>query len=299
MTVSRRDRVLQAIQHTETDGIPFQINFTAQALKNVVEYTGNPNYVQSIGNHLCRCYGEKVFTETAPGSGRWKDQFGVVWNRTGTDKDVGVVEEILILQPDMSCHSMPEVDEDRFRRLFETALEDAEDKCVTSNIGYLLFERAWSLRGMENILMDMIAEPLFTEEPFEVICDYQMRIIELFLEYPVNGFYSGDDYGQQRGLIMRPDLWRKFIKPRLKRIFDRIKKEGKFIALHSCGENEEIFPDLIDIGLDVYNTVQPEIYDLQKIKYEYGKDLCFWGGVSTQTVLPFESPEGVRKMPWN
>lgn len=295
MVLTRRERVLEAINHKETDKLPFQINFSAQALSNVVEYTGDPDYEKSVGNHMCRCYGDKIFKETAPGSERWKDQFGVVWNRTGTDKDVGVVEEILINEPDMSCYSLPTVDADRFRGLFEKALVDAGDKCITSNIGYLLFERAWSLRGMENLLMDMLMEQSFVEELFDAICNYQLEIIELSLEYPVDGFYFGDDYGQQKGLIMGPDLWRKLIKPRLRRIFNRIKKEDKFIALHSCGDNEEIFPDLIEMGLDVYNTVQPEIYDLPKIKKEYGADLCFWGGISTQTVLPFESPEEVKK----
>ena len=72
------------------------------------------------------------------------------------------------------------------------------------------------------------------------------------------------------------------IKPRIKKMFEKVKNAGKKVLLHSCGDIYELFPDLIEMGLDVYQTFQPEIYDIKKIKNEYGKDLAFWGGISTQ-----------------
>ncbi|MEL7658416.1 MAG: uroporphyrinogen decarboxylase family protein [Bacillota bacterium] len=294
--MTKRERVLKAIHHQETDIIPYQINFSAKALESVIAYTRNPQYAESIGNHMCRCYGDKYFEQTDKGADYWRDQFGVVWNRSGIDKDVGVVEEIIIKEPALKGYQLPEVNEERFNRQFKQALEKAEDRCVTANIGYMLFERAWSLRGMENLLMDMIAEPAFVEELFENICNYQLSVIDLALKFPVDGFYFGDDYGQQKGLIMGPHYWRKFIKPYAARIFEKVKRAGKFVALHSCGDIEEIFPDLIEIGLDVYQTVQPEIYDMEKIKSEYGKDLSFWGGISTQTLLPWATPDEVKRV---
>lgn len=296
MKMTCRERVLNAIHHQETDIMPYQINFTNQALERLTTYTGSPDYANQIGNHICKCYGDKFFEETVPGSRYWRDQFGVVWNRNGADKDVGVVVELLMKEPELKGYSFPILNSQRFKSQFSKALEAAQDKCITANIGNLIFERAWSLRGMENLMIDMIEEPAFVEELMEAICDYQLYAVEQALQYPIDGFYFGDDYGQQKGLIMGPTYWRKFIKPYLKRIFDRIKGEGKFIALHSCGDNQEIFPDLIDLGLDVYNTVQPEIYDLKHIKREFGRDLAFWGGISTQTVLPWVQPEEVKKI---
>jgi uroporphyrinogen decarboxylase len=79
-------------------------------------------------------------------------------------------------------------------------------------------------------------------------------------------------------------------------MFEKVKNAGKFIALHSCGNIEALFPDLIDIGLDVYQTFQPEIYDIQAVKRKYGKDLAFWGGISTQRVLPFGTSEDVKRV---
>jgi uroporphyrinogen decarboxylase len=93
---------------------------------------------------------------------------------------------------------------------------------------------------------------------------------------------------------MSPETWRRFIKPGLAKMFERVKKSGKVVALHSCGDINKILGDLIDIGLDIYQTVQPEIYDLKKLKAEYGKSLSFWGGISTQRLLPFAKPEEVK-----
>ena len=118
---------------------------------------------------------------------------------------------------------------------------------------------------------------------------------DLGLDYEIDGFHFGDDWGQQSGLIMGPELLRKFIKPRMARMYEKVKAKGKFVSQHSCGDIHEIFPDLIEIGLDVYQTFQPEIYDIKRIKEEYGQHLCFWGGISTQRLLPYATPEEVRK----
>jgi len=158
-----------------------------------------------------------------------------------------------------------------------------------------MFERAWSLCGMENFLAYMIEEPGFVHQLLDAICDYNLKVIEIANEYAFDGFYIGDDWGQQKGLIMGPRFWREFIKPRIKRIYESAKKGGKFIIQHSCGDNNEILSDLIEIGLDCYQTFQPEVYDLLKVKKEYGKDLTFWGGISTQQLLPKASPDEVRR----
>jgi uroporphyrinogen decarboxylase len=92
---------------------------------------------------------------------------------------------------------------------------------------------------------------------------------------------------------MSPELWRKYIKPPLAEMYALVKRHGKFISQHSCGNIIEIFPDLADIGLNMYQTFQPEIYDIKAVKSEYGDKLAFWGGISTQRLLPFETPERV------
>ena len=94
---------------------------------------------------------------------------------------------------------------------------------------------------------------------------------------------------------MGPDLWRELIKPRIKKMYGRVKSHGLKVFIHSCGDVEEIFPDLIEVGLDVFNPFQPEAYDIYKMKKLHGDRLSFYGGMSTQKILPFGTPEEVKK----
>jgi hypothetical protein len=121
-----------------------------------------------------------------------------------------------------------------------------------------------------------------------------LKILDIVLEYDVDAVYFGDDWGQQHGLITGPKLWREFFRPRLAKMYDAAKKNGKFLIQHSCGDIEELFPDLIDLGLDCYQTFQPEIYDVAAVKKKYGANLSFWGGISTQQLLPCATPDEVR-----
>lgn len=290
--MNKRDRILQAISHKDTDIVPYNIGLTQKAWERLNEYTGDPSYVENIGNHLWGC-GYGGFEEVKPGY--FRDDFGVVWNRT-VDKDIGVVEEYLIREPDMSLYKFPEIDEDSIRTMCRNTIETAGEHCTTASLGFSMFERAWTLRGMENLLMDFITDPDFVHEMLESICEFNLRIIDIFCEFPFDGIYFGDDWGQQSGTIMGPRYWREFIKPRIAKMYAKAKNAGKFIIQHSCGDIHEIFPDLIEIGLDVYNTFQPEIYDIRAVKKEFGSHLTFFGGISTQRLLPFASPEEVKRV---
>ena len=93
---------------------------------------------------------------------------------------------------------------------------------------------------------------------------------------------------------MGPDLWRQFIKPRAAKMYQAVKESGKHVIIHSCGKVDEIFPDLIDIGLDMFNPFQPEVIDVFEIKMKYGKKLSFYGGISTQKTLPYGTVQDVK-----
>ena len=138
----------------------------------------------------------------------------------------------------------------------------------------------------------MIVNPEALHELLDEITSYLHEALDLVLECDfVDGVLFGDDWGSQRGLIMGKERWVEFFKPRFQSLYSRVKAAGKFTLHHSCGYIEDIFADLIEIGLDCYQTFQPEVYDIEKVKATYGNDLAFWGGISTQRLLPFESPE--------
>ncbi|MHB8963732.1 MAG: uroporphyrinogen decarboxylase family protein [Saccharofermentanales bacterium] len=291
--MDRRETVIAALRHIETAKLPYHIDFTQQESDRVAEYTGDPDFIGKAGAYLHYHQYWGWPTEIPGKKEHFLDEYGVTWNRSGEDKDIGVIDHPIIDEPDISLWKEPDLDEKRLRREWETLLAGREDRFTFPGIGFSLFERAWSLCGMENVFAYMLQEEEFLDELLDKICAYNLKIIRMSLEYPFDGFYFGDDWGQQRGLMMGPALWRRFIKPRLARMYAEVKNAGRFVMQHSCGDIEEVFPDLIDMGLDCYQTFQPEIYDIEKVKRTYGGSLSFWGGISTQQLLPFASPDKV------
>jgi uroporphyrinogen decarboxylase len=95
----------------------------------------------------------------------------------------------------------------------------------------------------------------------------------------------------QKGLIMGTRVWRTIIKPRLKRLYTRVKRAGKLVMIHSCGDNSEIMGDLIEIGLDIFNPTQPEAMNIYKLKKKWGDVITFNGGIPSQKLTFFTSDE--------
>ncbi|HOF89227.1 MAG TPA: uroporphyrinogen decarboxylase family protein, partial [Armatimonadota bacterium] len=126
------------------------------------------------------------------------------------------------------------------------------------------------------------------------ILDFNLRVIDLACAHDIDAMMFGDDWGQQTGLIMGPARWRAYLKPRLARMYARVHHYGKYVFIHSCGKVDAVFPDLIEIGLNAFNPFQPEVMDVAAAKRAYGRDLTFWGGISTQHTLPFGTPEATR-----
>ncbi len=294
--MTRRERVIAALQHKNTDFVPFHLDFTEQALEQMIAHTGDPDIENKLGAHL---YYKQYWgwpTEMAEKPGFFKDEFGVEWNRNGADKDIGLPDEFQIEDLENSDYIFPVCDEARLRAEFEemTRDKDKDDRFIMYGFGFMMYERAWSLCGMQNILMSMISCPEETEALFQKIGDYYCHLVDIALEYDFDGIYFGDDWGQQRGLIMGGSHWRHYIKPQMARLYKKVKDKGLFIMQHSCGDCREILPDLVEIGLDCYQTFQPEVYDIQKVKAELGDKLAFWGAISTQQCLPYVTPDEVK-----
>jgi len=293
--MTKRELVLKALQHQATTPIPYHLEFTQQALDQLIAYTRDPDIENKLGSYLHYAQYWGWPTEMQDKPGYFKDEFGVVWNRTGADKDIGVVDQPLIADLEDYDYQFPEPDIARLRRDIEALLATREDKFTFFGFGFCMFERSWSLMGMENVLMSMLLCPEELEKLYDKICDYMLRLVDVALEYDLDAIYFGDDWGQQKGMIMGHKHWQRFIKPRMARLYQRVKAAGKFVIQHSCGDIHECFPDLLEIGLDCYQTFQPEVYDIQKIKAEYGDRLAFWGGVSTQQALPNMSQDELQQ----
>jgi uroporphyrinogen decarboxylase len=291
--MSPRDRVHLTLNHQQPDLCPWYVEFTQGALARLVEYSGDPAIADHTGSHLARLkpLAADAFVEVKPG--HFRDQFGVVWNRT-LDPDIGTPEGLIFPEPRLGDYRWPDPDDPARWKNFARQLEAAGDKFILISVSYALFERAWSMRGMENLLVDMYEHPAFVDDLLDAILEFQLGIVRAGCRLPIDAVYCGDDYGQQQGMLISPHLWRRFFKSRLARLYQAAHDAGKWVFIHSCGNLLEILPDLIEIGVDCFNPFQPEVMDVYQVKREYGARLAFFGGVSTQRLLPYGTPEQVK-----
>lgn len=288
-----RERVYKAINFEETDLVPYQVNFTAGAYQRLADYYGSPGFEAELGNHLAIISHRNLARWDEVEPGHFRDEWGVVWNRT-IDKDIGVVENRVLAEPSLSEFAVPDMESPRVFEFYPQWIDNNRDRFRISSIGFSLFERAWALRGMDCILMDMIEHPDFVHELFDRITEFNLAQVDEACKYDIDGFQFGDDWGSQTGLIMGPDLWREFIKPRIRRLYQRVHDAGKYVIIHSCGDVKVVLPDLVECGLNVFNPFQPEVMDILETKQRYYEQLSFYGGISVQHLLPHGTPDEVR-----
>jgi uroporphyrinogen decarboxylase len=160
-----------------------------------------------------------------------------------------------------------------------------------------VFERAWYLRGMERLLLDFTDGSAFAATLLDRITERRMAQAEHYARAGADVIAYGDDVGTQRGLLMSARMWRAWLKPRLARTIEAARRvePDVLVFYHSDGDVSPIIPDLIEIGVDILNPVQPECMDPAALKRAYGDRLSFWGTIGTQSTLPFGSPDDVRR----
>jgi len=185
--------------------------------------------------------------------------------------------------------------EENAKNLYETT-----DYAVMAGAGGI-YEWAQGLRGWDIFMMDLASDPKFAGYLLDKLVEANIQSLEQTLP-KVKGYVhiisGGDDLGMQDGPQFSPELYRRVIKPRQKRLYRYIKEHsGAYLFYHTCGSVYELIPDLIEIGIDILNPVQVSAngMDSKKLKKEFGKDIVFWGGCDTQKVLPFGTPEEVRQ----
>ena len=232
--------------------------------------------------------------ETRDGVTRWTDEWGTGWEDDGH----GAKTErypLLAGYDALDEYAFPDPClEGRFEAA-DMILQERGDRYVRASVWFTLFERLWMLRGFENMLMD----PYLNQGRFfrlrDRVVEYNLAIIDRWIERGVDGIFFSDDWGCQRGLLVNPDDWIRFYKPSYKRMFDRVRSGGAHVWMHLCGDITAILPDLIDLGLNVLNPVQPQAMDVEQLAKEFGRKICFNGGVDVQGTLIHGSVEDVKR----
>jgi uroporphyrinogen decarboxylase len=295
MSISPKERVRRALAREPVDRIPTQVNYTQAMGRRLAAHLGvsQAQLPWRLGNHLLRV--DISHAEQHSQDNRIAfDWWGVGFDTQQEGYFVAV--HPLAGSKDLDAFAWPDPSEpgllDGAAQRIE---EDAGEHFVMPNLGFVLFERAWALRGFETFLLDMTDDPGFAAELLDRITDIQLALVRRYLALGIDGGYFGDDYGAQNNLLFSPKMWRALIKPRLARLFAPFREAGLPVILHSDGQIAAILPDLVELGLTALNPVQPEVVDHDWLKRTFGPQLAFYGGISTQTVLSQGSPAEVKQ----
>ena len=293
--LTHKERLRRALRHEPVDRLPTQINYTARMGEKMsarfnVSLTDLANL---LDNHLVRV--DLSYPERLSEDGLIRYDWWGAGHDT-SEEGYFIRTSPLANSKDLDSFIWPDPQQmdllDGAKRRIE---EFGQEYFIAPNLGFALFERAWSLRGLEQFLMDMALDRGFANKLLERITEIQLVLIQRYLELGVDGGYFGDDYGAQKGLIMSPETWRQLFRPHLERLFAPFREKGLPVIMHSDGQIQKIIPDLLEIGLTALNPVQPEVLDHAWLAENFGGKLAFYGGISTQTVLPGGSPEQVRE----
>ncbi len=288
-----REVAAAAVRGRRPPYVPWSFRFTKEAAAALSSRLGTGDLPSACGNHFVELGNDVGVFEPVEGS-LVRDAFGVVWDRS-IDRDIGNVRGQVLPAPSLRGHAFPDPRDPRFFAGIRAAIAAAPDRFRLYNVGFSLFERAWTLRGLEPLLADIAEHPSFVRDLLETIADWNIAQVREALRYDVDAVLFGDDWGQQRGLLFGRRAWKALVEPPLRRMFRAVSEAGRLVFLHSCGDVDELFEDLVADGLSCFNPFQPEVMDVAGLLGAWRGRLSFWGGLSMQRTLPFGTPDEVRR----
>ncbi len=305
--MNSRERILTALNHEEPDRVPVDLWFTSE-----VETLISPEFGGLRGVELRVALGHDLIMTSSPNIGasyevpdtapEYVCEWGVRW-RWVTNAEGGhyteTVSHPLAGARDLSDYRMPDPLGSSMQPIYQEVADlvqrYGQTHAIFGSLYQTIFEAAWLLRGLENLLLDMATNKGFAHELFERLTEYSLIAGREMIAQGIDALWLGDDFGTQRAMLISPQMWREFIKERYARLIATYKAQNPAlkIAYHSDGYIEPIIPDLIEIGLDILNPVQPLSMNPADIKRRYGQHLVFWGTVDVQHTFPFGRPEDV------
>jgi uroporphyrinogen decarboxylase len=293
-TMQSKELVYRALAFERVERVPYAIDFTVPAREKLCADAAGKALYERLRNDLLLSAVFRVEWGTRDATGYYRDEYGLVWDRR-IDADIGMPQPFLT-PANLDSYRLPDpFAPGRFDAL-KRNIREHPDRFQVLSLDFSLFERAWGLRGLEAFLLDLLEHPDFAGELLDRILQFNLQVIEAGLAAcpEVDAVHCGDDFGSQSGILMGPDLWRRMLKPRLARQYGAVKAAGKKVSIHCCGKVVEILDDLLEIGVDLFNPFQPEVMDVAELHRRYHGRLAFWGGVSTQRLLPYATPAEVE-----
>lgn len=315
--MKHRDRVMMALHHEEPDRCPMQISFTPEfacRLRRQMRIEAAPGHNPHGGGNtyeLERALDQDMLLTSVgwansyyQGNAAYTDEWGIGWRPCTyeTPFGPGVYTEMFShpLAVDSAIDDYCPPDPNRPALYVEAQRLIEQYKTEYFIVGVTvttIFETAWALRGLTQLMMDFVTDPDLAERILDIPYRYHLAAAKRLAQMGVDMIWTGDDVGSQHGMMISPVHWRTFLKPRMAEFIRELKVINPKIkvAYHCDGDLRQIIPELIEIGVDVLNPIQPACMDPAEIKRRYGDRLCFWGTLDEQHTLPFGSPDDVRR----
>ncbi len=308
------ERVISSINHKIPDRLPVDYMATPEAhgrMKKFLAVEDDEKLLERLGVDIRRVAGKYagpkgLIPGAAINSAPGRDIFGVVWepqeNRSGVYNEIAFhpLAEAKTVK-EIEEYDWPSPDWFDFSHLKDEIKKiNADERYAVMFFAGGAFESPWYMRGLERFLMDLVEYPDIAEAIISRVTDFYLeralRAIEAS-DGQINIIGSGGDIGTQRGMMLSPDLWRKHVKPFSTRLIKTFKDMGLITFYHSCGSITPVIKDLIEMGLDILDPVQPKAVGMEPefLKNNFGGELVFHGGVDVQELLPFGSPAEIEK----
>ena len=291
--MNSKERVIRTITFDHPDRIPINtwtmpsaINKYGKPLVDAIEkYSidfGGPYYISHVVDDNKRL---------EPGT--YKDGWGCVWTNFKSGIIGEVKESPLADYSNLKTYKSPKELLKLGMERVDSSLAEAKDKFLFAPWGVDLFERMQYLRGTENLYIDIMEESDEFLLMKDIVFDFYLEFMKIWLERDIDGFIFADDWGGQNSLLVPPRVFRKIFKPMYKILIDMAKQKGKYVFFHSDGNITEIYDDFVELGVDAINS-QLWCMDINEISRKYRGKISFWGEISRQTTLPFGTSEDVR-----
>ena len=297
--MTAREIIQKRLNHEGTDITPYHIDIEPALDIRLANYYNDPAWRESKLREFTCCYlnvDTQLFTEID--ESYVKDAYGALWRM---DKKPWHLEVPPLDEPELDRYDFPEA-EVFTRQIFDQKADSIrkyeanKDQYRLIHMGWGIFEHTWRIRGFENILSDMIAEEDFFKELASKLTKNYIAMVRACEDIPADAIMFGDDWGDQRGIIFGPERWRKLIKPLWEKIYREVHKQGKKVIHHSCGSIAQIYDDLIEIGMDCHESVQPEAAGMSPeiLKEKWGSRISFWGCLGSQGILNEGTPAEIK-----
>ncbi|MCL2128169.1 MAG: hypothetical protein FWH38_07940 [Treponema sp.] len=310
--MTNRENVFRALRRDHPERVPFDMTLCPAHVETLKKKTGTEDYhayfqfpyrYVELEKSARNCDYSRYYRNLPPQAQplSWNPEWGVysVPGHFAHFEHMLHPMENFESPEEITAYPLPDYNEAyRWKGMGEkTAALQKNDLIAVAFMQMTVFEIAWYLRGMENLMMDLVANREFAETLFDAITEIRTGMAEKYARNGVDILMLGDDVSTQISMMMDPGLWRETLKPRLAKVIRAARgaKSDILIFYHGDGNLQAIIPDLIEAGVDVLNPVQPECMDPALIKLQYGDRLSFWGTVGTQTTLPFGTAEDVEK----